>query len=129
MEKLFLDIKNNDLDTWDSVHERYDELFKGYPEEKYMHAIAVLKDVFGIELTDKNVLREQLFRYGLIHDLITRRVFESREKDYKNHFKLLNFDSPEEMEAVMGKVDDNGFIISKREENKEVHSLIEKLIK
>jgi hypothetical protein len=74
-------------------------------------------------------LKEQLERYGLIHDLITERVYGSRAKDYNNPFKQLNFESPEEMEAVLGKIDDNGFIVSTKKENQKIHKMITALLK
>lgn len=129
MNELFSDIKSSKLNSWEDIHERYDKLFDIYPGQKLKHAVAVLNDIFGIVLNSKEVLAEQLKHYVNIHDMITHRVFESREKDYQNHFKKLNFESAEEMDAVMGKIEDNGFIVSKREENREVHNLIDKALK
>ncbi|RKY56105.1 MAG: DUF4954 domain-containing protein [Candidatus Neomarinimicrobiota bacterium] len=125
---LFLDIKSQDLNSWDNIHKRYDELFRAYPKQKLFHAIAVLKDVFNIKILNNKDLKTQLERYGMIHDLITKRVYSSRAKDYKNHFKQLNFESSEEMDAVLGKIDDNGFIVSKKRENKKIHKQIDTLV-
>ncbi len=129
MNHLFDDIKSGILDNWDDIHRYYDKLFSIYPQQKLEHALAVIQDVFGITLKDAGILKEQLLRYGKIDDLITQRVYESRAKDYENHFKKLNFETPEEMNAVLGKIEDNGFIVSKRKENQEVHQIIEKIIR
>lgn len=129
MNKLFQDVKSGILNNWADIHERYDKLFETYPAQKLLHAIGVLNDVFHIKILNDKSLKEQLERYGMIHDLITERVYSSRAKDYDNSFKQLNFETPEEMEAVLGKIDDNGFIMSKKQENKEIHKLIDRLQK
>ncbi len=124
MNRLLKNIKSRSLNTWGDIHERYDMLFKNYPKQKLLHAIGVLGDVFHIKILNDEKLKEQLERYGLIHDLITERVYSSRAKDYNNPFKQLNFESPEEMEAVLGKLDDNEFIVSTKKENQKIHKMI-----
>jgi len=129
MNALFADIRSGSLNSWENIHERYNELFLVYPKQKLFHALAVLKDIFNIEPLESKGLRTQLERYGAIHDLITERVYSSRAKDYENPFKQLNFESPEEMEAVLGKIEDNDFIMSKNKENKKIHKQIDALVK
>jgi hypothetical protein len=42
--------------------------------------------------------------------LIALRTRESREKDYNNPFRQATYDNAEEMQAVLGNIDDNSFI-------------------
>lgn len=128
MNIIFNDIKSDTLTSWDEIHMRYNILFSNYPYQKIEHALAVLKDVFGIVVDESNTLKDQLKRYLALHDLISKRVYESREKDYHNYFKRLNFETPEEMTAVLGRIEDNEFIISKRVENQELHDKIDKIL-
>ena len=128
MNLIFKDIKNDKLSSWDDVHRRYDDLFENYPQQKFLHALSILRDIFGISIDNDLKLKVQLSGYLKIHDLITERVFTSRKKDYDNHFKKLNFESQEEMDAVLGKIEDNGFIKAKKLENEKLHKSIKKLI-
>jgi hypothetical protein len=41
---------------------------------------------------------------------ITEGIYRSREKDYQNPFRSITYDSKAEMEAVVGRLEDNSFI-------------------
>jgi hypothetical protein len=127
MLTIFDDIKSKKIHTWEMIHKRYDDLYMNYQGQKLTHGFAVLREVFGITIDDASKLNNCLLSLGKIHDLISERVFLSRKKDYENPFKKLNFDSSEEMEAVLGNIEDNGFIISKKKENEAIHQMIEKI--
>lgn len=127
MLAIFDEIKSGKIHSWEMIHQRYDDLYMNYPNQKLDHGFAVLRDVFGITIDDASKLEDCLLSMGKIHDLINERVFLSRKKDYENPFKKLNFDSSEEMEAVLGRIEDNGFILSKKKENEAIHQMIEKI--
>jgi hypothetical protein len=48
-------------------------------------------------------------------EMITKRIFKSREKDYKNRFRQMVYDSVEEMSKVVGKLEDNASIKQERQ--------------
>jgi hypothetical protein len=48
---------------------------------------------------------------------LVKNSYESRQKDYTNPFRLMMYDSKEEMEQVIGKLKDNEFI---QQESKEL---------
>ena len=47
---------------------------------------------------------------------IVKSIYDSRSKDYESEFRKMNYDSMEEMEEVLGKLDDNVFIQNQDEE-------------
>jgi hypothetical protein len=49
---------------------------------------------------------------------IVKSIYESRSKDYENEFRKMAYDSKEEMEEVVGKLDDNIFIQNQEDELK-----------
>jgi hypothetical protein len=51
-------------------------------------------------------------------------IYQSREKDYSNPFRLMVYGSPEEMIKVVGSLEDNPFI----EQEKEMLSAYKKTI-
>jgi hypothetical protein len=46
---------------------------------------------------------------------LTKNVYESREKDYTNSFRKMVYDTNEEMNNVLGKLEDNSFIKEEQE--------------
>ncbi len=129
LNELFSDIKDNKLNSWNDIHSKYDTWFALYPEQKFQHGLGVLKDVLKIKIQSNKDLEMLLNKYLKIHGSVTAKVFESRKKDYDNPFKKLSFENPEEMQAVLGKIEDNSFIASKRAENEMLSKEIEMLIK
>ena len=116
LDKMRFDIRNGRLNTWDDIHKRYDSLWESYPLDKQKHAYAVLLHILGTdEVTSEQwpaLLDEEL----RIREYIAEQVYVSRNKDYNNPFKMITFKNPDEMEAAIGKIDDNGFIIKVKQD-------------
>ncbi len=60
---------------------------------------------------------------------ITSNIYKSREKDYLNPFRQMTYESMEEMENVVGKLDENSFIKQTAEELKAYKKQIKDLTK
>jgi hypothetical protein len=58
-------------------------------------------------------------------------IYESREKDYTNPFRKMVYDTKKEMEKVIGKIEDNTFILQQLKEldvyKKEVKGIIKQM--
>lgn len=118
VQLLLDDIKNGKLNTWTEIHGRYHHLSNRYPDDKLLHSLVCLAELSDIE-TEKwdDAFIKQLFSEALetkrwIRDEIER----TRAKDYENAFRKMVYDSPEEMDAVIGKLSDNSFINAQLEE-------------
>jgi hypothetical protein len=59
---------------------------------------------------------------------ITQGIFSSRKKDYLNPFRKMVYESQAEMDQVIGKLDDNSFIINQEKEFKKYQLQIRDLI-
>jgi hypothetical protein len=59
---------------------------------------------------------------------MTKQIYASRAKDYTNPFRKMVYDSPEEMNAVVGRLQDNGFIRQEKEVAKKYRKDIEKVL-
>ena len=57
LDALRTDICEGKLDSWKAIHERYNELWSRYPEDKLNHAVHCLCDVMGVK-----VMTPALFR-------------------------------------------------------------------
>jgi len=132
LQKLIRQIKNGKVKDWKQVHQFYTDQALLYPQDKLHHALAALKTVHGISLrrSDKTIFK-QLLQQGLAtKEWMTKNIHTSRAKDYSNPFRQMVYASPEEMNAVVGSLQDNGFIRQEKEAlkkyKKEVESIMQK---
>ena len=83
-----------------------------YSKQKALHALAALEEIEELSLRK---LTPQVFKQLLDHTVtvkewMTKGIHESRAKDYQNPFRKMVYESFAEMNTVIGKLEDNGFI-------------------
>ncbi|HEX5669490.1 MAG TPA: DUF4954 domain-containing protein, partial [Chitinophagaceae bacterium] len=118
------------IKDWEDVHAFYEKQSSGYDQYVLEHALASLKEITGIKgQLDASrliaLLKEGVSTMKWISDGIT----ESRQKDYENPFRLMVYENEAEMEKVVGKLEENSFILLKREETRKFVLLTNRLIK
>jgi hypothetical protein len=129
VDRLRVDIGTSVLDSWQAVHDRYDELWAQYPLEKQKHAFAVLMYLYGTDTLSRKQWCEALRQSAEIQELISRRVYESRKKDYDNPFMHTTYRNTEEMVATIGTVEDNSFVQQVRQDTGTFKQNVERLLK
>ena len=129
LDKLRSDIGSGKLSTWEKIHHRYDELWKKYALDKQRHAFAVLCDLYGKEIITKSDWKSALDKASEIQQYVCDQVYVSRKKDYDNPFRQSTFRNMDEMTAVVGTIDDNGFIVQVKQETKDFEKLIKDIRK
>jgi hypothetical protein len=129
LDKLRADIVSGKLGTWEKIHNRYDELWEKYTTDKQKHAFAALCDLYDKEIITKSDWESALNKAMEIQQYIRDQVYISRKKDYDNPYRQSTFRNMDEMTAVVGTVDDNGFIIQVRQETEDLKNLISKIKK
>jgi hypothetical protein len=119
VDELLLQIKNNNINSWEQVHHFYEKQGNLYNTEKTKHALAALTELYQInwETINANFIQKLFKEVIETKSWITEQIFLSREKDYINPYRKMVYDSDAEMEAVMGKLADNSFI---NQQNKEL---------
>ena len=101
LKKLFDDLPA--FTSWDEIHERMDELWTIYPNQKRQHAYQVLLDLLlADEITDDQ-WQCLLKRYAEICKEIDLQADTARRKDEDNEYRRLTFDTDEERSAVVKK--------------------------
>ncbi|MFT4095031.1 MAG: DUF4954 family protein [Niabella sp.] len=130
VNKLLNQIRNNDINSWAAVHHFYKEQSGHYSGFKLSHTIYILQETFEKDISQiDTAFLKKLFSDTLeIKEWMTRGVYESKQKDYKNEFKNMVYDSKEEMESVLGAFANNSFIISQNEESASFKTRVEALI-
>ncbi len=112
LNQLRQKIRSKNINSWKAVHAWYQDQNQLYPEQKAADAFLALMELHHcspetIEETQWQAWIEEAMR---IARQIAQRTRQSREKDYTSPFRKITFDTTEEMEAVMGNIDDNNFI-------------------
>ena len=131
LEKIQKQIKSGKLKTWEDIHAFYAQQAEGYLREKIMHALAAAKTVSGFTLnaSQKNELKNLLQSSINTKTWLTDNIFRSREKDYTNPFRMMMYNSPEEMDKVIGSLNDNQFIQQEKEALDTYKKSISKIIR
>lgn len=112
IEQLKNDIRTGKIESWKAVHNFYQEQSTAYSTDQLTHAYASLLEILQIEETK---FTDSLFKELLQQSITTREwmckgIYNSRAKDYDSHFRKMMYETMEEMEAVIGKLEDNSFI-------------------
>jgi hypothetical protein len=133
VETLKRNIKNNKIKSWDEVHEFYTSQGERYAKDKLHHAYTSLLEI--ISITPRQFTAA--FFIGLLQQAVEtktwmcREIYESRAKDYSNPFRKMVYESTEEMNKVIGSLEDNSFIQQQTgkldEFKKQVKSIIKKI--
>jgi NDP-sugar pyrophosphorylase family protein len=135
VDELRKDIVEGKYNNWDEIHNVYELWEESYMLDKCRHAWAVLmllRSTPLIQETDKTLdlhgFKRELAAVLEIRRWIDRQIYESREKDYHNHFKKATFRNQEEMEQVLGKPDDNLFIGVVQKDSAGFKEMIERVL-
>jgi hypothetical protein len=112
INKLKHDIKRNKINSWNAVHDFYRQCGADYKNDKLIHGYTSLLEIENI--TSKQ-FTPQVFKTLLEKSVITKtwmskEIYASRAKDYTNPFRKMIYETNEEMNAVIGRIEDNQFI-------------------
>jgi hypothetical protein len=116
VEKLKDSIKNNKISTWEQVHLFYQKQGDTYSVDKLKHAYAVYLEMTKMKNTefDASCFSSLLKTYHEINEEIFSNIFSSREKDHTNPFRKMIYEDESEMNKVLGKLEDNSFILEQK---------------
>jgi hypothetical protein len=130
MEKLIGQIHNGKVKNWEQVHLWYTTQGENYPADKLAHALAALKTATGVSLRKDGpeALGHLLRQSVATREQLVKEIYESRAKDYTNPFRKMVYDSPGEMNAVVGKLQDNSFIRQEKDALKQYRKQVEQIV-
>jgi hypothetical protein len=131
LDKLIQQIHTGKVRTWGEVHEFYRRQAEQYPTDKLHHALAALRQISNLTLRQTkpagfaNLLRQAT----ATREWMTREIFTTREKDYSNPFRKMVYESTAEMDAVIGRLEDNSFIRQEKEAAKKYRRDVDKVLR
>ena len=110
VDALRADIGSGALAGWDAIHRRYDELWERYPNDKLIHSIQMLRDLYEMDHISDCMWNTFIIKEMYNQDYICEQVRRTREKDYLNPFRRATYRSEAEMLAAIGPLEENGFV-------------------
>lgn len=112
VENLKKEVKEGQISNWQDLHTRYSELSLKYQEDKKCHAVISMLEICDFTaatLTEREF--QELIEIGIeTQEHIRKNTYDSRSKDYSNSFRTMMYDNTEEMDEVVGKLEENSFI-------------------
>ena len=112
VERLKHKIKTNSINSWNEVHEFYRQSGEDYENNKLIHAFTSLLEIENITSKQftKDHFNKLLQRALATKTWMSKSIYESRAKDYTNPFRKMIYETKDEMDAVIGKIENNQFI-------------------
>ena len=131
VSKLKRDIKSNKIKSWLQVHESYKKLGAAYPADKLDHAYTSLLEI--LQITSRQftpgLFKTLLYRFVATKEWMGKGIYNSREKDYTNPFRKMVYDTNEEMNQVIGRLENNSFIQSQLQALDELKKHVKDIIR
>lgn len=112
LDKMIRQVHAGRIKSWKDIHAFYQQQADSYPQEKLFHALAALKEVNGLNLKKAapDAWKALLQQSVQTKEWMVAGIYESRAKDYRNPFRKMVYETTEEMNKVVGKLNDNTFI-------------------
>ena len=129
VDRLIREIHSGKVKSWEEVHEYYHARSAEYPIRKLQHAVASMLEVLGKNAAS---FRQKDFEQLLLltvktKEWMTKGIYDSRAKDYSSPFRQMVYETKKEMENVVGKLKDNGFIEQQEQELQDFRILAKRL--
>jgi NDP-sugar pyrophosphorylase family protein len=117
--------------SWSDFRQEYSGFASAYPGDKSVYAWCLLGKLYGaapgMRGPSRAGLKIAFAELGKLSELVEKRVYDSRAKDWENKFRRATFRSDAEMKAVVGTPSENGSIQAIRKETADLRSTLEKL--
>ena len=112
VEKMKREVRSGKIKSWDELHIFYRQQGVAYTDDKLSHAYTSLLEILHIT---PGQFTAEAFKKLLQQAIDTKEwmckgIFDSRAKDYSNPFRKMVYDNPDEMNKVIGRLEDNSFI-------------------
>lgn len=118
VEDLKTKIKDGTFCSWDDLHNAYKKQGQQYSADKLQHSLACLMELHEIspKAFTPEFLGKHLEEAVATFELFAENIYKSREKDHKNPFRRMSYENEAQMDAVVGKLEDNSFINQTKED-------------
>lgn len=131
LSKLKEQIKKGKLKNWYAVHDQYELIGQQYAAQKNQYGLAVLEEITGLNIRNAaaHSIVQLLQQAVSTKEWMCKGIYDSRAKDYSNSFRKMVYDTVAEMNAVLGKLEQNSFIKEQETQLKQYKLEVAQLIK
>ena len=131
LQKLIEGIHDGRINSWEKIHFFYKKQGEAYEIDKLQHALAAYKKVYGIDLrkAKKNLLKKLLLQSVATKEWMANHIYQSRAKDYANPFRQMVYENKNEMDQVVGSLENNSFINLEKTEARKFKLLVNRITK
>lgn len=129
VEQLKSRIKKNKINGWPQMHSAYEETGRNYAADKLGHAVAALLEIKEAGSLSTGQLAAWMKESVATQEWITGQIRRSREKDYKNPFRRMTYQNENEMNIVVGNLENNSFINQTATELEAYKTKVNKIIR
>lgn len=129
-QQMIKKIETGKIATWEGLHQWYLDEAALYEDRRLQQAINAFQKAFRKNplKSDNSFWVELLKTASIFKKELSQAILESREKDYKNAFRQMVYDSPAEMNKVIGALEDNTFIAKEMQAAKNFKKQVDKML-
>ena len=129
VQELFASIKNGSINSWAAIHHFYKLCDCAYEQYKVRYALYLLEQLYSrpIEEFSVDLYRNITDDVSLVAFDIFTASLKSREKDYTDYYRNMVYRNEEEMNIVIGPLQDNAFLHQLRADTEEFATKIREI--
>lgn len=131
VENLLTGIKARKIKSWEGVHRFYQLQSNAYHYNKLLHSIASALEVLHLTPKDLNpfLIKDLMVKALETKEWIMQIIYNSKAKDHNNTFRKMVYENQQEMDKVIGRLENNSFINEQKTELENFKSEVNKLMK
>ncbi len=131
LEQLFCSIKAGEIGSWQEIHAVYDRWQAEYTNYKTRYALYLLEQLYSrkIEEFNQEIFSDILDDVTLVSDYMYESSISSRQKDYTDFFRKITYKNEEEMLSVIGRIEDNSFLKTLKNETEEFNGKLQRFFR
>ncbi|CAM4219535.1 DUF4954 family protein [Cytophagaceae bacterium 50C-KIRBA] len=111
VDHLKSNIRSGKINSWNQVHQFYQDQADQYPDLKFQNALAALTIIQSEDLSDLTFIQQWKNKAIEVSEFIAKGIENSRAKDFQDPFRKAMFHNQKEMEQVIGDWKENDFIL------------------
>jgi hypothetical protein len=131
---LMAAVRQGELRGWEEIHREYENFHREYPLDRALNALQVLRflragtnGTGGALPISREAWNHLIGEAVALRRYIDEQVYLTKLKDFTDPFRSITYRNREEQDAVLGKIEDNPFIKSVREETLRFIALANKI--
>ena len=109
-EKAVMGKSKTSIESWEEMHDYFNEEFELYESRKLLHALSVAMVLYKKRKPDENFLNAFKTDYKKLLKKIEQEIIKSRKKDYDDPIRKALFSNTEEMESVLGPLEKDSLV-------------------